>query len=288
MSSNAPPNEFPTPPPNTATPKKSPPSPRRPRDPVISRRGGTSGTPPPPLAAKATRATTAPNAALLPASDESSLRSADVYPGVPAVAPAPPLVEHQLGVSDKRVETQETSLVWVQKWLSGELGTDLISCNKSYPPSLDQVTYEHLHEDHLLPFISKFANWMASNELPKLRGEGNLNKNTKGTYFKAVKQGLFRRYPLHPRLRNGADSRWWQDILDRFGRDAHRSDQNDFSQSKENKAVPLYRDTTSDSLNDENDPFNSSDALYRARDRGKLHPINSSLNILRCQILFVI
>ena len=136
--------------------------------------------------------------------------------------------------------------MWVRKWLSSELGKDLISYNKSYPESLDSVTYEHLHEDHLVPFVSTFASWMASNELPKLRGVGNLNKGSKETYFKAVKQGLARRYPLHPLLRHGADSKWWIDILDRFSRDSHNSTLKDFSQFNAVKSVGLYQYTTSD------------------------------------------
>ena len=229
-----------------------------------------------------------PNAPLRPAPDPLSLRPADVYPDVPPDGPAPPLVERQLGVSDKRLETQDSSLVWVRKWLSNELGKHLISYNRSYPESLDDVTYDHLYGDHLVPFVSTFASWMASNELPKLRGGGNLNKNSKETYFKAVKQGLSRQYPHHPLLRMTVDTRWWQEILDWFGRDSHRSAQNDFSQSNAVKSVPLYRDTTSDSFIDKNNPMNSSDALYRAKNWGKLVPMNSSAIFIKCQILFVI
>ena len=105
--------------------------------------------------------------------------------------------------------------MWVRQWLSNELGKDFISYNKSYPESLDSVTYEHLFEDHVLPFVLTFVSWMASNKLPKLRGVGNLNKGSKETYFKV--------------LRLGADSRWWIDILYRFSCDSHRSALNDFS-----------------------------------------------------------
>ena len=129
---------------------------------------------------------------------------------------------------------------------------------------------------------------MESNDLPKLKGVGNLDKASKKTYFKAVKQGLARRYPLHPLLRLGADSRWWIDILYRFSCDSHRSALNDFSQSNAVKSVSLYRDTTSDLFIDDNNPMNSSDALYRAKNLGKLLPMNSAAIFTKCQILFII
>ena len=158
-----------------------------------------------------------------------ALPDAPPDPAPEPAAPAPPIVEHQLGVSEKRLETQDTSLVWVELWLSNKLGKHLISFNHSYPKTLEKVTYAHLTQDHMMPFVSHVASWFTSNELPKLRGEGNLVRSAKKTYFKAVKQALASRYPLQPLFRMTANTKWWQDILDRFGRDSQRADQYDHS-----------------------------------------------------------
>lgn len=204
------------------------------------------------------------------------LPEAQPDPVAEATAPAPPIVESQLGVGPQRQKTQGSSLVWVEMWLSNKLGKHRISLNRDYPETMEEVTIDILAQDHMVPFVSRFASWFANNELPKLKGEGNLVASAKKTYFKAVKQALVSRYPEHPLFRMNADTKWWQDILDRFGRDSNRADQNDHSQSNAVKSAPLYRDTTSDSFVDKNDPLNSSDALYRAKNRGKLPP-NMSL-----------
>ena len=104
-------------------------------------------------------------------------------------------------------------------WRSSRLGRDRISCNKSCPKSLEELTPEHLTEDHMVTFVSTFGSWFASNQLDKLHGSGVLFPQSKVTYFKSVKKGLARLFPHHSLL-TGRDDKWWLDILERFTRDA--------------------------------------------------------------------
>ena len=76
-------------------------------------------------------------AILVPSSNQGNVKSTnlqqedDAAPEVPAIAP-----EHELGVGPARAETQDSSLRWMEKWLSGEHGTEMVSHNKSWPSQL--------------------------------------------------------------------------------------------------------------------------------------------------------
>jgi hypothetical protein len=67
----------------------------------------------------------------------------------------------------------------VQKWLTNELGLDVVTPNQSYPNSLADVTMDNIHGDHLIPFVSSFASFFANNALSKLHGQGLLEPNSK-------------------------------------------------------------------------------------------------------------
>ena len=119
------------------------------------------------------------------------------------------------------------------------------------------------------PVCVEFCQFFANNTLNKLVGKGLLEPTSKKTYFKAVKGGLAKQFPEHPLLQVGAGNTWWIEILHRFNRDAHRASLKDDLQYNKVKSAGLYRDTSTDLHVDEINPMSSSNAMYRAKDRGE-------------------
>ena len=202
-----------------------------------------------------------------PSAGSASLKSGDLLgkDSAPSgVAPAP-----LLGVSPSRHGTLESTMLWLQTWLSGRLGSDLLSANKSYPDSVHKLTSFRLSENHMEVMISSFGSWLARNPLDKIKGTGKLDPNTKLVYFKATKVALKKRFPDHPLLKNKDDT-WWTDILARFNREAARASIENPEQYADAKSVPLYRDTTTTGISvDDHNMMRSPDAMYRAQCRGK-------------------
>ena len=176
-----------------------------------------------------------------PSASSASLKSSDLL--AKDSAPCEVAPERPLGVGASRLGTQDSTMLWLETWLSGRLGSDLLSANKSYPDSVHKLTSFRLSENHMEVMISSFGSWLARNPLDKIKGTGVLDPSTKLVYFKATKGALKKRFPDHPLLKNKDDT-WWTDILARFNRDATRAAVEDPQQYQDAKSVPLYRDTT--------------------------------------------
>ena len=118
-------------------------------------------------------------------------------------------------------------------------------------------------------FLSQCGTWMSVNKLPKQVGKGFLTADTKYTYFKAMKGVLSRMFPDHPLLKLNND-KWWIELLGDFLRESKRSDILDHEVIMEPSSAPLYRNTTSLSLSNDNlTMLESPEGRIRAQSRGQ-------------------
>ena len=183
--------------------------------------------------------------------------------------------EKQLGVGPKRKETHGLSLQWLEVWLSNNRGTELTCWNRSYPNSLVKLEEKYIKGPHIRPFLGTFGSWFAMNRLTKLNGKGILEPSSKEAYFKAVKDGLKKKFPNHTWL-NEETPNWWYNLPHRFKRNAKVASQKDPHQFKEAKSSSLYRDTTSNTTSiDDQHLLNHPDAMYRAQARRKCYFMRS-------------
>ena len=98
-----------------------------------------------------------------------------------------------------------------------------MKANINYPhPSLAALPEEVLVEDHMIQFVTHFAMWFCSNQLPAgERKNTSLAVSTKKTYFKALRGVLQQRYPGHIKLQSAKDE-WWVVAMRNFNREVAR------------------------------------------------------------------
>ena len=69
--------------------------------------------------------------------DPAPLKSTDVFPSADPASPPTPAPDRQLGVGDRRIETQDLSLQWAGMWLFNVFGKNIISYNNSYATAIE-------------------------------------------------------------------------------------------------------------------------------------------------------
>ena len=74
-------------------------------------------------------------------------------------SPTPPL-----GMSGPRQQALKSSLSWLNKYLASGSNEMEVHINTNYPTSLDDMTEEHLEEEHLVTFLNSVGLWLASNQ----------------------------------------------------------------------------------------------------------------------------
>ena len=101
-----------------------------------------------------------------------------------------------LGMSTQRQKTLGTSLYWLNKYLASGSNEMEVHINTNYPTSLDDMTEEHLEEEHLILFLNSVGLWLASNQF-MTRLHDWLGVKTKMEYYDGMKFVLKEKFPRH-------------------------------------------------------------------------------------------
>ena len=175
------------------------------------------------------------------------------------------------GKAETTKRTLASCETWVDAYLSNKHGSHLLKANINYPhPSLAALPEEVLVEDHMIQFVTHFAMWFCSNQLPAgNRKNTSLAVSTKRTYFKALRGVLCRRYPSHIKLQSARDE-WWTVALKNFNREVVRKGNQDPKVTEERVSLPLHRDITSEVTDDPSTMTVHAFGLLRKKFRGVL------------------
>ena len=165
-------------------------------------------------------------------------------PGTPSSADRDVL---DFGKAETTKRTLASCETWVDAYLSNKHGSHLLKANINYPhPSLAALPEEVLVGDHMIQFVTHFAMWFCSNQLPAGdRKNTFLAVSTKKTYFKALRGVLQKRYPGHIKLQSAKDE-WWVVAMRNFNREVARKANQDPKVTEERVSLPLHRDITSE------------------------------------------
>ena len=106
----------------------------------------------------------------------------------PGTSPSIDRAVLEFGKADTTKRTLASCEMWVDIYLSNKHGSQLLKANINYSyPSLAALLKEVLVEDHMTQFVTHFAMWFSSNQLPAgKRKNTSFAVSTKRTYFKAL------------------------------------------------------------------------------------------------------
>ena len=116
-----------------------------------------------------------------------------------------------------------------------------VHINTNYPTSLDEMTEEHLEEEHLILFLNSVGLWLASNQF-MTRLHDWLGVKTKMEYYDGMKFVLKEKFPRHTYFHPTLLTEWAADLRKKFKTHATRSRMEDDGVVTERKSEPLYRD----------------------------------------------
>ena len=188
-------------------------------------------------------------------------------PGTPSSADRDVL---DFGKAETTKRTLASCETWVDAYLSNKHGSHLLKANINYPhPSLAALPEEVLVGDHMIQFVTHFAMWFCSNQLPAGDRKTFLAVSTKKTYFKALRGVLQKRYPGHIKLQSAKDE-WWVVAMRNFNREVARKANQDPKATEECVSLPLHRDITSEATDHHSTMTGHAAGLLRQKFRGAL------------------
>ena len=173
------------------------------------------------------------------------------------------------GKAETTKRTLASCETWVDAYLSNKHGSHLLKANINYPhPSLAALPEEVLVGDHMIQFVTHFAMWFCSNQLPAGdRKNTFLAVSTKKTYFKALRGVSQKRYPGHIKLKS-AKYEWLVVAMRNFNREVARKANQDPKVTEERVLLPLHRDITSEVTDHHSTVTDHAEGLLRQKFRG--------------------
>ena len=183
-------------------------------------------------------------------------------PGTPSSADRDVL---DFGKAETTKRTLASCETWVDAYLSNKHGSHLLKANINYShSSLATLPEEVLVGDHMIQFVTHFAMWFCSNQLPAGDRKTFLAVSTKKTYFKALRGVLQKRYPGHIKFQSAKDE-WWVVAMRNFNREVMRHANQDPKVTEERASLPLHRDLTSEVTDQDSTMLGHAEGLLRKK-----------------------